>query len=130
MGVNTLKIKDFLLRKVLKIIGTIFGFGTISLFMMCKYGDFIEYSRIKGKVSSSKSGEAISNIQISVINNYDTVRTNATGEYEINNIFPGETVVKAVDIDGVENGEFQTSEKTIHLNSSTTINCDFILDPK
>jgi hypothetical protein len=130
MEVNTLKIKDFLLRKVLKITGTIFGFGTISLFIMCKYGDFIEYARIKGKASSSKSGEAISNIQISVMNNYDTVQTNAIGEYEISYILPGETVIKAVDIDGAENGEFQTSEKTIHLNSSTTLECDFILDPK
>jgi putative lipoprotein (rSAM/lipoprotein system) len=124
------RIKDFLYRKALKITGTIFGFGTISLFIMCKYGDFIDYSIIRGKVTSSKSGLAIPNIQVSDYISGDSVKTNTNGEYEIINIFPGENKLKAVDIDGTQNGEFQTSEKTIQVGHSEIANCDFILDPK
>jgi putative lipoprotein (rSAM/lipoprotein system) len=130
MNNKLLKIKDFVYRKALKITGTVFGFGTISLFIMCKYGDFMEYTSVKGKVSSAGSGQAIPNIQVTVKNNRDTVETDVNGEYQINHIIPGEIVIKATDIDGSQNGEFQASEKTIDLNSSSTINCDFVLDPK
>jgi len=124
----TLRIKDFILRKVLKITGTVLGFGTISLLMMCKYGTIEEYeAEIHGKVTSSKSGEAISNIQISATNNYDTVRTNASGEYKIYISKGGEIIIKAIDIDGIENGEFQTSEKLYDFSSEI---CDIKLDPK
>jgi len=125
-----LKFKDFLFRKALKITGAIFGFGTISLFMMCKYGDFIEYARIKGKVSSAGSGQTIKNIQVTVKNHNDTVRTNADGEFQMDLIFPKEIQIKAEDVDGLENGEFQTSEKILNVNPSETVNCNFVLDPK
>jgi len=124
------RIKAYLLRKALKIVGIIFGFGSISFFIMCKYGDFIEYTRIKGKVSSLKSGQAIPNIQVTIKNHYDTVRTDATGEYQLDHIFPNEIHIKAEDIDGLENGEFQILEKTLSVNPSQTVNCDFALDPK
>jgi hypothetical protein len=48
------RVKDYLLRKSLKIAGFAFGFGSISLLTMCaKYGDIANVSgTIKGKQKS------------------------------------------------------------------------------
>ena len=127
-----IRVKDYLLRKFLKIAGFAFGFGSISLLTMCcKYGDIADISgTIKGKVTSSNSGEAIKNIEISIKENSRTIKTDNSGNYVVEYLEPHQYTVEARDTDGADNGEFQNSVKAVELNSNELLDCDFVLNPK
>jgi len=130
---NTIiRAKDFFLRKLIKTFGLIFGFGSISFITMCaKYGDIADITgAIKGKVTSSSTGESIQNIEITVKEREVVIKTDNTGNYLIDYLQPQLYPIVAKDIDGSENGEFINSIKTISLNQNETINCDFVLNPK
>ncbi len=129
------RVKDYLLRKSLKIAGFAFGFGSISLLTMCaKYGDLADVSgTIKGKVTSSSSGDAIKNIEISIKENsitINTINTDNSGNYVVEYLEPRQYTIEAKDIDGTENGEFQNSVKTVELLPNELENCNFVLNPK
>jgi hypothetical protein len=132
MNHKILKIKAFLLRKMLKFIGFVFGFGSISFLTMCaKYGDIANYyGTIKGKVTSSVTGEIIKNIEIDVKENSILVTTDDLGNYLVDRLEPQTYTVEAKDIDGTLNGDFKNASKTIILNPEEIVNCDFVLDPK
>jgi putative lipoprotein (rSAM/lipoprotein system) len=127
-----IRLKNYLLRKILKNTGFVFGFGSISLLTMCaKYGDIADISgTIKGKVSSSSSGEAIKNIEISIKEISRTIKTDNSGNYVVEYLEPQQYTVEAKDIDGTDNGEFQNSAKTVELSPNEVENCDFVLIPK
>ncbi|MCX6301712.1 MAG: radical SAM-associated putative lipoprotein [Bacteroidia bacterium] len=127
-----IRVKDYLLRKILKNAGFAFGFGSISLLTMCcKYGDIADITgTIKGKVTSSGSGEAIKDIEISIKENSRTIKTDNTGNYVVEYLEPQQYTVEAKDIDGADNGEFQNSTKTVELLPNELENCDFVLNPK
>lgn len=130
---NTLiRVKVFFLRKILKIVGFVFGFGSISFLTMCaKYGDIADISgTILGKVTSSSTGESIQNIEITVKESNAVLQTDILGSYVFNCLEPQSYTIEAKDIDGEENGEFQTSIKTINLNPNEIVNCNFVLNPK
>jgi len=130
---NTIiRVKDFFLRKILKAVGLIFGFGSISFLTMCaKYGDIADISgTIKGKVTSSSTGESIQSIEITIKENAVVLKTDNMGNYIFDYLQPQIYTIEARDIDGVENGEFQNSLKSIDLNPNEIINCDFALNPK
>ena len=129
---NSIRVKDYFLRKMLRIIGLIFGFGSISFLTMCaKYGDIYDSSgRISGKVTSAKTGEAIKNIEITLKEEQIVTKTDQDGNFGINPVYPMQYTVEAKDIDSTQNGEYQTSTKTIELNASEDKICDFSLDPK
>ena len=129
---NVIRVKAYFLRKMLRLVGLIFGFGSISFLTMCaKYGDIYESSgRISGKVTSSKTGEAIKNIEITLKEKQIVTKTDQDGNFAISQVYPMLYTVEAQDIDSVLNGEYQTSAKTIHLIASEDKNCDFSLDPK
>jgi len=129
------RVKDYLLRKSLKIAGFAFGFGSISLLTMCaKYGDLADVSgTIKGKVTSSSSGDAIKNIEISIKENsitINTINTDNSGNYVVEYLEPRQYTIEAKDIDGTENGEFQNSVKTVELLPNELEDCNFVLNPK
>jgi hypothetical protein len=132
MNTKALRVKEFLLRKVLIMIGLVFGFGSISFLTMCaKYGDIAEVpGRINGKVTSSSTGVAIENIKISIKESAVSVKTNVTGNYSFNLVFPAQYTIEAKDIDSTENGEFKPLSKTIQLNPNEVQSCDFVLIPK
>lgn len=132
MNNQRIRLKNYLLSKILKNTGFIFGFGSISLLTMCaKYGDIADISgTIKGKVSSSGSGEAIKNIEISIKENSRAIKTDSSGNYVIEYLDPQLYTVEAKDIDGAENGEFQNSAKTVELSLNEVESCDFVLIPK
>ena len=126
-----IRVKDYLLRKILKIAGLTFGFGSISLMTMCaKYGVIVDTGTIKGKVTSSQTGETIKNIEINIKENSIVLRTDDNGNYVVEYLQPKQYTVEAKDTDGTNNGEFQNSVKTVELKPDDLINCDFALDPK
>jgi hypothetical protein len=127
-----LKLKDFLIQKILKLIGFVFGFGSISFLTMCaKYGDIANISgTIKGKVTSSATGEKIENIEIEIKEYSVKVKTDISGNYLVDLLEPQTYTVEAKDIDGTLNGEFQNASKTVVLNPEEILNCDFVLNPK
>ena len=129
---NIIRVKSYFLRKILIIIGFIFGFGSISFLTMCaKYGDIYDSSgRISGKLTSSKTGEAIKNIEITLKEKQVVTKSDQDGNFGINQVYPNLYTVEAKDIDSTQNGEYQTSAKTIQINASEDKNCDFSLDPK
>jgi putative lipoprotein (rSAM/lipoprotein system) len=130
-----IRVKDYLLRKFLKIAGFAFGFSSISLLTMCcKYGDIADVSgTIKGKVTSSSSGDVIKNIEISIKENsitINTINTDNSGNYVIEYLEPQQYTIEAKDIDGTLNGEFQNSVKTVELLPNELEDCNFVLIPK
>jgi putative lipoprotein (rSAM/lipoprotein system) len=129
---NIVRVKSYFIRKMLRLVGLIFGFGSISFLTMCaKYGDIYDSSgRISGKVTSSKTGEAIKNIEITLKEEQVATKSDQDGNFGINGVSPMQYTVEAKDIDSTQNGEYQTSAKTIQLNASEDKNCDFSLDPK
>jgi len=126
-----IRVKDYLLRKILKIAGLAFGFGSISFMTMCaKYGLIVDLGTIKGKVTSSQTGEIIKNIEINIKENAIVLRTDDNGNYSAPYLEPQEYTVEAKDTDGTNNGEFQNSVKTVELKPNDLVTCDFALDPK
>jgi len=126
-----IRVKDYLLKKILKIAGLTFGFGSISLMTMCaKYGLIADSGTIKGKVTSSQTGETIKKIEININASALVLRTDDNGNFIAKYLEPKQYTVEAKDTDGTDNGEFQNSVKTVELKPDDLINCDFALDPK
>jgi putative lipoprotein (rSAM/lipoprotein system) len=102
--------------------------------MCCKYGDIADVSgTIKGKVTSSSSGDVIKNIEISIKENsitINTINTDNSGNYVIEYLEPQQYTIEAKDIDGTLNGEFQNSVKTVELLPNELEDCNFVLIPK
>jgi len=129
---NITRIKAYFLSRTLKVVGIIFGFGSISFMTMCaKYGDITDfYGTIKGKVTSSATGETIENIEINIKVISISAKTNNLGNYFVKYLPPDTYTIEAKDIDGAANGEFQNAAKTLTLNPEELVDCDFVLNPK
>jgi putative lipoprotein (rSAM/lipoprotein system) len=110
---------------------TLLGFGGACMLGGCEYGTgWAEYGTptatfiVKGNVSSEDNNK-IPNIK--VVMEYDTVYTNADGTYQVSTgNFPEDQniLVEFTDVDGSENGQFQSTDTVVSFIDPKFINGD------
>ncbi len=132
MKTITLRAKAYFFGRLLKVVGIVFGFGSITFLTMCaKYGYIAEANgRISGKVTSAETGAVIKDIEITIKEWAIVTKTDTNGLFQINDIVPTQLTIEAKDIDSTQNGEFQNSVKTVQVNPNESKTCDFALTPK
>lgn len=96
--------------------------SSCSLFPRVEYGSPHATFELSGKVTSSATNEPIGNIRIVLENDHDTIYTNHDGTYKHSyKVFGSGNQtfkVKYKDIDGTENGEFQSLDTIVRVKPS------------
>jgi putative lipoprotein (rSAM/lipoprotein system) len=103
-------------NKVLGLILAVLGFSTACKHGGEEYGVPTATFRISGQVTADSTQNAISNIQVS--SDYDTVYTDDSGNYTIElEEYPDDQTftVEFKDVDGVENGEYETLDTIVEF---------------
>lgn len=75
---------------------------------------------ISGKISEKNSGSALSGASISLENSYSAARSDASGNYTLKNLKPGNYLVKVSFLG------YQTLERSVSLNGNISLNLELI----
>jgi iron complex outermembrane receptor protein len=75
---------------------------------------------ISGKISEKKSGMALNGATINLVNTYSTARSDASGKYTLNNLKPGNYLIKVSFLG------FQSFERTVSLKGDMSLNFELI----
>jgi len=120
-----LKLKSGLYKRILGVFGAA---GFLVTFQAC-YGTPQNFVTVQGNVKDVDTEEGVSNLQISIYSNQDsiTVQTDEEGYFNQSIIAESDINVKILDVDGEENGiysEFDTVLNNDNHNLEITLQKD------